>query len=613
MSNYILQIEAVNIYDTLKTTEQLSVRRGVTLAYRNIMFEVEKQLADYLEKEQVTIETISVGGSVGIFRLNQCGKKFIQTLKEKIAYFLVVYPFADNKKGGGDEPTIPSLAPYLGLLVSYAELENDDKDGFKNALDSITRDIRLQQLMNYPSYPIEQLYQLKAKNICTDDGVLPADTIVDKNKKTYKVSTISKAFFEYGKNAKHDFVISEIEKYSGINEEDEESAKKLTEKRKTTDITFTNDFEQLSTLPKSEGELSGLIDNTKAKMAVLYFDGNGFSKIKNQLTSEAFNTFDKEIRKYRARFLKKLIVDIVDDKLPLMYDYDDKNQASPKNQDGDKGTKEVKRVKLETLEWGGDELLLVVPAWAAFQVLNLFYETQQGLKSNGKTLTHAGGMVICSHKTRIDRVKNIAIEAAEVAKRFSRQRNLYNIVVLESEEYLTESLPDYWQKHYGNLGKAWLPFEYQEAEEITDKGSLKPELNISRLRRLLIDMDQQCKNRNKTQEIRIYNNFISILNDSDNSQQDKEVNSDKKIEAVSPAAKRFKALSKKYLNILNIEYSQLPQKCEENNQGEFKKYECYLKLNHTLQPLILFIEYLDYLHHIGIEDKPKKDTNADKK
>lgn len=583
---YLLQIESVNIYDSLKTTEQLSVRRGTCIAYRNIMFDIEKLL-----QETTNVETISLGGSIAIFKLTAMNKKEMKALKTTIVSSLYEGNFDSEHN---PENLLLEGLPYLNLIVEYAPLTDDKPQIFQTALATMTRKIRFQQLNKYPSFPLRKTHQLSSEptkegeKICTDDGFLPADTTVKKNDgNDYHVSSMAKAFFEYGRNAKHAFVFNEIERFPASKSV---LGDNLDDTKKT--ITFTNDFPTLTTLPKysgaSESQLS-LVGNLNNKMAVLYFDGNGFSKYKKELSAEGLKQFDENIMQSRASFLAYLLKYAKGGTLPLMYDDPTKNSDNNK----------VKQIKVEILEWGGDELLFVVPAWAAFPILSLFYQTQQGLQSPDQhPLTHAGGMVICSHKTRIDRAKSIAIEAAEQAKRFSRSRNLYNIVLLESEAYLTQPIVDYWYEHYGELGRTWLPFEYpieldKQSDDVDiEMTPLKSQLNISALRKQVFAIYEACdENKDSVDYKSIDKEYIKTLNSEDEKLR---------------AKKHFLHLKEHYLNVLDITYKELRQEFErstdnpsEQDESELKKYECYLSLNKTLQPLLLFIEYLDYLHHLG--------------
>lgn len=102
--------------------------------------------------------------------------------------------------------------------------------------------------------------------------------------------------------------------------------------------------------------------------------------------------------------------------------------------------------------WGGDEILLVVPAWQGFRTLNAFYHAAAEWKFHGERLTHAGGLVFCHHKAPIYRVRDLAKRLADRVKDQHptyRSQNLFDYLVLESIDYPTESLDHFFKQRYG--------------------------------------------------------------------------------------------------------------------------------------------------------------------
>ena len=105
----------------------------------------------------------------------------------------------------------------------------------------------------------------------------------------------------------------------------------------------------------------------------MYFDGNSFSGIQARhcQTVAAIRDFDADIQGKRKAFLKALLTEIKADPLFLTAD---------------------NKIRLETLLWGGDEMIFVVPAWCGLRVLHFFYHYSQNWAFNGTPLTHAGGI-----------------------------------------------------------------------------------------------------------------------------------------------------------------------------------------------------------------------------
>jgi len=96
----------------------------------------------------------------------------------------------------------------------------------------------------------------------------------------------------------------------------------------------------------------------------------------------------------------------------------------------------VKRCRFELLQWGGDELLFVVPAWLGLPVLQQFF--RQVYTWRDKPLTHSAGMVLCPRKTPIARAQKLAEELTDWCKLHSRKEDLYATLILESIDYPTQ-------------------------------------------------------------------------------------------------------------------------------------------------------------------------------
>lgn len=153
---------------------------------------------------------------------------------------------------------------------------------------------------------------------------------------------------------------------------------------------------------KDLGELAahadmGVLDG---KIAYIHIDGNSFGRIKRALctTPEIRRAFDKQIQTgCRKPFLRELLNWIDDDFLTQ-----------------DRNGKQARR--LELLLWGGDEMILIVPAWRGWQVLDLFYEHARNLTFQGVELSHRAAIVFCHHNTPILQIRRIADELLAQAR-----------------------------------------------------------------------------------------------------------------------------------------------------------------------------------------------------
>ncbi|MBK9316276.1 MAG: hypothetical protein IPM55_18840 [Acidobacteria bacterium] len=105
--------------------------------------------------------------------------------------------------------------------------------------------------------------------------------------------------------------------------------------------------------------------------------------------------------------------------------------------------------RIETLLWGGDEIIWVVPAWKGLETLGFFYN--QTIKKNwnyeGAELRHAAGLVFCHHNAPIHRITHLVkYKLAEKAKEKDRKQNLFAYEVLESFDHVSGDFEDYRNK-----------------------------------------------------------------------------------------------------------------------------------------------------------------------
>ncbi|MGH8499011.1 MAG: hypothetical protein ACRERV_09430 [Methylococcales bacterium] len=96
-------------------------------------------------------------------------------------------------------------------------------------------------------------------------------------------------------------------------------------------------------------------------------------------------------------------------------------------------------IRFETLLWGGDEMLFVLPAWLGFEFLQYFFEhSSRWACVGGERLTHSAGLVFCHAKSPIHRIRKLAQSLADSMKVVlgeHRKQNVWDYIVLESIDY----------------------------------------------------------------------------------------------------------------------------------------------------------------------------------
>ncbi len=252
--------------------------------------------------------------------------------------------------------------------------------------------------------------------ICEVDFIRPSNHSMTKGEATITVSESVYQRRRYGNGQKRTFYRQEIEKLenSPINIKDVKD--------------FIREFNEL-TEDKKQSNLNG-------KMAVIYLDGNGFGQIEQHMCKEGsedgLREFDNTVKTHRRSFLANLLKETLGKP----------TWTTPEN-----------RHRLEILLWGGDEMILVVPAWQGWWTLSDFFQYSKewsvfnpAPKSSDIPLTHAAGLVFCHHHAPIHSITKLAKELAQLAKNKSRTTNCMAYQILESFDYTGDDLEKFRQQ-----------------------------------------------------------------------------------------------------------------------------------------------------------------------
>lgn len=306
---------------------------------------------------------------------------------------------------------------YFTFVVDAVEASDDFNRDVKTLISKNRK--RQMQQMTF-SLPQTGFLVIDNQAACAWNGTTPACKKIT-DPKIYLSPSVFHRFTE-GKNERQKFFKNEIG----------DAAKGLT---------FTDD---LQTLAKNRdyGSLDG-------KIAVIYFDGNSFGTIKNNCCKnpKSYTAFDDAVQNKLKKFLSTLLNTAIDDQ----------------------GFKSGKQIRLEVLLWGGDEILIVVPAWRGFQTLQLFYEAMQGAQFNNEPLTFAGGIVFSQANTPIYRLRNLAKELADGVKERVIKENAFDYLILESIDYPSEPIAVLRERIYQDKVKGYkvlYPFDQNKIEQV---------------------------------------------------------------------------------------------------------------------------------------------------
>lgn len=344
MSEWYLRIKGVNFSTTVYDTQDLGATQGASLALLEAPRRVAKELG---------LETVWQGASQGVFRV---AADRAEAVAQSVRHFL------------------RTESPFRQLCFVVDVAEDEERAAALN---------RFRQMREL-SVPLPASV---GRGCCPVDRVRPGTEAETKDDNDVSVSASVRERRDYRRARRQSFYQDEI----GLEIPDEDWER------------FAHSFHDIvakypaDTPEAKHNPPSNVPEALHNKMAVLYFDGNHFGKIRDNLGAKAFGDLLKPLR----RDLMQRILEVV-----------------PGG---------VRRI--ETILWGGDEMMWVVPSRQVWPVLSTIFQ-QIGSWPHG--MTHAGGVVVCHHKTPIRQVVALAKGLADRAKSVTREANAIQMEILES-------------------------------------------------------------------------------------------------------------------------------------------------------------------------------------
>ncbi len=445
MQTFIL-VEAINIVASVFDTDQLSVIRGSSLSLKEAIEHIKT-------KFDKKLEALSTGASSGLFRLIDHTADLTQIIES------IKTELSENLYG------------CFVFLVESCEATD-----LLVAKEKLLTQLRFHQMRSITTVPDRVS---NGRDFSNQPCGLEGRRIAANNTPTAvqgRTRQLSQSVFErleYGRNRRqiHHF------------QEGDRQKRSILQKFRSSD-----DFESLAGNPQNPEHKK--LNN---KIAVVYIDGNLFSAIqretlerakqeeqeqmvKRQETqpdeeqqygylNQAQMDFDRTIQTKRSNFLLDTLCAMVE---PESVQFPDAVYENDKKE---------KVIRFETLLWGGDEMLFVLPAWLGFEFLQYFFEQSSQWNADGERLTHSAGLVFCHAKSPIHRIRELAKSLADTMKNVlgndRRGQNIWDFIVLESIDYPGNfDIADFYRMRFGHLA-AHRP-KFIRAPE--DWNGLKPKL-----------------------------------------------------------------------------------------------------------------------------------------
>ena len=170
-------------------------------------------------------------------------------------------------------------------------------------------------------------------------------------------------------------------------------------------LEFANELDEITS--RSDLGKDDPLKHLDGKMAVIYCDGNKQGEMAASLNRKQVGDFRDYTRSRQKEFLEDLLRRIA--------------LSRPKDAISNDwflhdAQKHRHLARLETLVWGGDDILLVVPAWQGWELIRLFFAHVTGAVSGqewhfpgvDKPFTYTAGVVFCNKKAPIHQMRDLA-------------------------------------------------------------------------------------------------------------------------------------------------------------------------------------------------------------
>jgi hypothetical protein len=402
MADFLLRVAAQNFSATVFDTNDLSTIRGSSLALLSCVGALDAQRLAELAGKGARVLVISAGASELLAQV---------TLQEATQTAFAPADFVAAVKAEL-ERCAPADAP--ARLFSIAVACGPVQSSVAKSAAQIECDIRVAQYRTL-SFPMPD-DEPQAAQPCALNRRLPArpGSLVKDRPASASVATRH----AYGRDRRSRFYADLL---AGT-----ETGYRL----QTSGYGFTDSLADL--IARREDDLR-LPPALSGKIALLMLDGNGFQARRIALMNGSngaasvarFSAFVRE----RQTGLLREVIDFALERAHM--------RAAPAEKGGG-----ARRLRVETLLWGGDEIVLALPAWAAWDVALaveaalagwvLPAQDFPGLDEKQRRLTHAAGLVYANYKTPIRQLRALVGELVDESKTVDKTRTLVSAFAFET-------------------------------------------------------------------------------------------------------------------------------------------------------------------------------------
>jgi hypothetical protein len=389
MNQYLLRLEAVNFATTCYNTNELSTIRGGSMMLAN---------AHELIKGTVPVELGNgpefFGASHSVWKFDASGEERAQQVAKDLLNALASHPTLRH-----------------GTFVCNVQQHN-----VQSHEDDVRTLQKLRMLNHWGQYqkptianPIVDRKNTGNSKYCEFDRIRPATQEINKGE-VYQVSQSTFDKRNYGREQKKKF-------FRSVNES----------------LNVVNDLNELTCHFDPNHRLNG-------KMAIIYIDGNKQSEVVYTRSIEENNQFRRFLRQSHGDFLRELVAHALESQCV----------SGESNEWFFWDTQESQhQLRIETLIWGGDDIVLVVPAWKGLFTIERFFCASAKWKYNNEPLTHSAGIVFCNAKTPVQDMVSLADDLVIQCKKRAINGDYKDLIayeVLESFDNMESNIDAAWSR-----------------------------------------------------------------------------------------------------------------------------------------------------------------------
>ena len=388
MNQYLLRLEAVNFSATCYDTNELSTIRGGSMMLANA-----HELIIGTAPNELKNGPEFFGASHSVWKFDASDQERAQQVAEDLLNALASHPTLRH-----------------GTFVCNVQQHNVQPHE-----DDVRTLQKLRMLNHWSQYqkptianPTVEL-PIGNRKYCEFDRIRPATQEISKGE-VYQVSQSTFDKRNYGREQKSSF-------YRKLNDS----------------LYVVNDLNELTCHFDPSHRLSG-------KMAIIYIDGNKQSEVAYTRSIAENNQFRTFLRQSHEVFLSELVGHALDSQ-----------PVSGKSNDWFFwDSQELQhQLRIETLIWGGDDIVLVVPAWKGLFTVAQFFTASSRWQYNNEPLTHSAGMVFCNAKTPIQDMVSLADDLVIQCKKQAINGDYKNFIayeVLESFDNMESNIDAAWSR-----------------------------------------------------------------------------------------------------------------------------------------------------------------------